>query len=191
MVRIKFAGDVAAAIGWQIARPGLKTEKKPKSGGIMPEDMGVPREQEKDFDASLSGGGTAADFWANRCDQLKEEIKTLRSDLSKREAEVARLTMGLQCVAREAEITGAKHLAASMAHLALWYAKDTAQAAQARDDKVAREAESKCWYSVANHADNLLRFINSESPDPKDQREISVLRSFYRHYKAKAEQGGK
>ncbi len=124
---------------------------------------------------------------------------TLRSDLSKREAELDR-AQGMVAAHRDAvlslRIKGTrigKELSLQITNwgsVGLWLL-GTAATAKAHDDKVAREAESKCWYSVANHADNLLRFINSESPDPKDQREISVLRSFYRHYKAKAEQGGK
>ena len=110
---------------------------------------------------------------------------TLRSDLSKREAEVARLTMGLQCVAREAEITGAKHLAASMAHLALWYAKDTAQAAKAHDDKVAREVWKEAVQMVENHPSHLLAHSHTTEAGPCD------LCCLTRKFKDKAEQGGK
>lgn len=146
----------------------------------MPEDMGVPREQEKDFDASLSGGGTAADFWANRCDQLKEEIKTLRSDLSKREAEVAAWVGAAKKTFDMMDQIGQTDLCA-------FYEvnRDTASVAKAHDDKVAREIWKEAVQMVGNHPSHLLAHSHTTESGPCD------LCCLTRKFKDKAEQGGK
>ena len=167
----------------------------------MPEDMGVPREQEKDFDASLSGGGTAADFWANRCDQLKEEIKTLRSDLSKREAEVAAWGGAAKKTFDMMDQIGQTDLCA-------FYEvnRDTASVAKAHDDKVAREIWKEAKKICMEHArvEEKESKVVEAQPDSEfmDKRAKGEIIASHGHigmeclllanrFGAKAESGGK